>query len=112
MLSPDRTALLVAVLFALLCLCFAALAQSSKFQPGANPVSNQGYSFATITVGTPFPVTRAIYNGNASACNFTATANDGSSAQFQNNQPGEYNPIQATNVTASTCTPGTLIAIF
>lgn len=102
-------ALAVLTLFAA---CVVALAQTQPFQPGANPVSNQGYDFAVITVGTSFPVTRAIYNGNATACNFTATSNRGNSAQFQNNQPGEYNPIQATNISASTCAAGTLIAIF
>jgi hypothetical protein len=90
----------------------AAFAQSSRFQPGANPMSNQGYDAAIITVATPFQVSRAIYNGNATACNFTATMSGGGSVQFQNNQPGTYNPIQATNITASSCTAGVLVAIY
>ncbi len=97
---------------ALILVSAAAFGQSTKFQPGANPVSNQGYDFAVITVNTPFQVTRAIYNGNSTACNFTATSNAGTNVQFQNNQPGEYNPIQATVVTAMTCSAGTLIAIY
>lgn len=91
----------------------AVWAQSSPFQPGANPVSNQGYDAAVITVGTAFNVTRAIYNGNATACNITMTTNKGTaSIQFQNVQPGEFLPVQATLVSASTCTAGTLLAIF
>jgi hypothetical protein len=96
----------------LLLLAGVAWAQSGKFQPGANPMSNQGYDAAVITVATPFQVSRAIYNGNATACNFTATMSGGGSVQFQNNQPGTYNPIQATNISASSCTAGTLIAIY
>jgi hypothetical protein len=96
----------------LLVIPLSAWAQSGRFQPGANPMSNQGFDAAVITVATPFQVSRAIYNGNATACNFTATMNGGTSVQFQNNQPGTYNPIQATNVTASTCTVGVLIAIY
>ena len=87
-------------------------AQSVPFQPGANPVSNQGYDAASITVGTAFNVTRAIYNGNGTACNITLTTNKGTSVQFQNVQPGQFLPVQATVVSASTCTAGTLLAIF
>jgi hypothetical protein len=90
----------------------SAWTQSSRFQPGANPMSNQGYDAAVITVATPFQVSRAIYNGNATACNFTATMSGGGSVQFQNNQPGTYNPIQATNITASSCSAGVLVAIY
>jgi hypothetical protein len=93
-------------------ICLSAWAQTGKFQPGANPMSNQGYDAAVITVATPFQVTRAIYNGNATACNFTATMNGGSSVQFQNNQPGTYNPIQVTNITVTTCAAGVLLAIY
>jgi hypothetical protein len=90
----------------------AAFAQSSRFQPGANPISNQGYDAAALLVGTAIQATRAIYNGNATACNFTVTMNGGGSVQLQNNQPGTYNPIQAVIVTASTCSAGALIAIW
>ena len=90
----------------------AALAQSGKFQPGANPTSNQGYDAAVIVVATPFQVSRAIYNGNATACNLTVTMSGGGSVQLQNNQPGTWNPIQAINVTASTCTAGTLLVVW
>jgi hypothetical protein len=102
---------MLAVLF--LFIAGTAWAQSGKFQPGANPMSNQGFDAAVIVVNTPLAqATRAIYNGNAAACNFTVTMNGGGSVQFQNNQPGTYNPIQATNVTASTCAVGVLIAIY
>jgi|HubBroStandDraft_6_1064221.scaffolds.fasta_scaffold564132_1 hypothetical protein len=100
---------------ALLCIIAygAVWGQTGPFNPGANPVSNQGYDWAVIVVGTSFKqVSRAIYNGNASACNFTATSNAGNSANFQNNNPGQYNPIQATVITASTCSAGALLVIY
>jgi hypothetical protein len=87
-------------------------AQTGSFQPGANPVSNQPWDEAVITVGTAFPVTRAIYNGNATACNITVTTNGGHSIQHQNVQPGEYLLGQFTLVSASTCSAGVLIAEF
>lgn len=102
----------VGIVILLLFIGGSAWAQSGKFQPGANPMSNQGYDAAVITVATPFQVSRAIYNGNATACNFTATMSGGGSVQFQNNQPGTYNPIQATNITASSCSAGVLVAIY
>lgn len=86
--------------------------QSNRFQPGANPVSNQPWDEAVITVGTPFQVTRAIYNGNATACNITVTTNAGTSIQHQNVQPGEYLIGQFTLVSASSCGAGVLIAEF
>ena len=98
--------------FILLIIAGTAWAQSGRFQPGANPMSNQGFDAAVITVATPFQVSRAIYNGNATACNFTVTMNGGTSLQFQNNPPGTYNPIQVTNISASSCTAGVLIAIY
>ena len=86
--------------------------QDTLFRPGANPVSNQPWDEAVITVGTAFPVTRAIYNGNATACNITVTTNAGHSVQHQNVQPGEYLIGQFTLVGSSTCSAGVLIAEF
>jgi len=81
-----------------------AWAQSQAFQPGAGPVSNQAWNAAAIVVATPFAqVSRAIYNGNASACNITVTMNGGTSVQFQNVGAGQILPIQATVVSASSC---------
>lgn len=108
----SRRSITAALVAAFCFVVLPAMAQDRPFTPSQNPTSNQGYSAAAITVGVSFHVTRAIYNGNASACNFTATMNDGTSVQFQNNQPGEYNPIQATQVSNTTCAAGTLLAIF
>ncbi len=96
-----------------LCLwCVAAWAQSQPFQPGANPVSNQGYDAAVIVANSGFTVTRAIYNGSATACNITLTTSRGNSIQFQNVQSGSFLPVQATIVTSTTCTVGALLAIY
>ena len=97
---------------ALLLLAGSAFAQSTSFQPGQNPVSNQGYNAQVITVGTAYAVSRAIFNGSASACNITAKMNGGSTVEFQNVASGIALPIQTTEVTATTCTTGTLVAIF
>ncbi len=101
-------------LLALLLLCLPSVvwAQSQPFQPGANPVSNQGYDAAVIVANSGFTVTRAIYNGSATACNITLTTNRGNSIQFQNVQSGSFLPVQATIVTSTTCTAGALLAIY
>jgi len=89
-------------------------AQSRPFQPGENPVSNQAWN--SIAVGSlpyvPTSPTRAVYNGAAAACNIVIIPNGSSSAvTFQNVQPGEFLPVQATQITAaSTCT--NMVALF
>ena len=88
-----------------------ALAQTGPYNPSANFVSNQGYSAATITAATTYSLARAIYNGSATACNITVTMNSGASVQFLNVQPGEILPVQTTQVSATTCSASTLLAI-
>jgi hypothetical protein len=82
-------------------------AQTGTFNPGANPVSNQAWSFTPLTgSSTNIQVTRGLYIGAVSACNITVTPNGSSTAvTFTNVQPGEILPIQIINFGASsTCT--------
>jgi hypothetical protein len=89
-----------------------AYAQSNKFQPGANPVSNQSFDAAVVTVGTALSqVSRALWVGDVTACSITVTMNSGASVTYQN-VLDQWMPIQVRNVTASTCTAGTIIATF
>jgi hypothetical protein len=87
-----------------------AHAQSSLFSPGSNPVSNQGYDAAAIVVGTSFRVTRAVYNGTATACDITLKTNKGSTVTFANVPSGSFLPVQAVLVSATGCTG--LLAIY
>ena len=81
--------------------------------PNINPVSNQGWTAAVITVGTTYQTSRAVYNGNATACNITFTMNGNTaSVLFQNVQSGQILPIQTINVSATTCGAGTLVEIY
>jgi archaellum component FlaF (FlaF/FlaG flagellin family) len=90
-----------------------ALAQTGPFQPGSNPSSNQAWNSVAVTpAATPIPVTRALYNGNPTACTIVITPN-GSTTQvsFLNVQPGELLPVQATVVAASS-TCGSIVALY
>ena len=54
----------------------AGHAQTGMFQPGANPISNQAWTIVAVTPGaTNIPVTRALFNGNSTACNIAVTPN-------------------------------------
>lgn len=90
-------------------------AQQAQFPTGAQPVINQGYSSAAITPSDTVPInrTRAIYNGNATACNINMQlVGDTAAIVWNNVQPGAYLAVQATLVknTSTTCT--NLIAIY
>jgi hypothetical protein len=115
MKPPDNRVLLTVLLTlaVAMALTVVVVAQTGPFNPAGNPQSNQAWNSVAVTpAATPIPVTRALYNGNATACSITITPN-GSSTQvtFQNVQPGELLPIQAVVVAAST-TCGSLIALY
>jgi hypothetical protein len=112
-MRPDP--LITTILVASLCLIGVALAQTRPLQPGANPVSNQGYQEFPVVVGAIHGPTRAIYNGNATACAITVQPNGnpaGVTAQHQSVQPGEFLPVQEISITATTCTVSALLEVF
>lgn len=92
----------------------APLVTGAPPQPQGQIVWNQAIASAAITPGatalSPNP-TRAIFNGNASACNITIQlATDTATVVWNNVQPGAVLPIAATFVTASTCS--NLVALY
>ena len=92
-----------------------AWAQSQPFQPNNDPVVNQGYSSAAITPSDTvnIKVTRAIYNGNATACNIAMQLNgDTASVVWSNVPSGAILPVQAVLVKSTLTTCGTLVAIY
>lgn len=89
--------------------------QSRTFTPNENPIVNQGYSSIAITPNdtTKIAVTRAIYNGNASACNINMQLNGDSAAIVWSNVPsGAVLPVQAVLVKNASTTCTNLIAIY
>jgi hypothetical protein len=93
-----------------------AWSQTSKFPGGGGQaVSNQGYSSAAITPSDSVQIqaTRAIYNGNATACIISMQLNgDTAPVTWNNVQPGQILPVQAILVRATTTTCTGLIAIY
>jgi hypothetical protein len=103
------------VALALILAGYAAWGQAQNFQPGANPVSNQGYSSAAVTPSDTanIAVTRALYVGNASACNINMQLNGDTAARvWVNVQPGEIIPVQAIAVKNTSTTCGNILAIY
>lgn len=103
----------IAFLFGLLVI-FPALAQV----PPVAPVYtlNQGLKAAVVvpsdtTVFTP--ITRALYVGQATACNVAVLmANDTVAVTFLNVQPGQFLPLQVKKVMATNTTCVNLVALF
>ena len=105
--------LALAVVFALI--SGAAWAQAQKFQPNNDPVVNQGYASAAITPSdtVKIQVTRAIFNGNATACIIRMQLNGDSAPVTWNNVPsGAILPVQAVLVTSTTTNCTGLVAIY
>ena len=92
-----------------------AWAQSQKYQPNNDPVVNQGYASAAITPSdtVKIQVTRAIFNGNAAACNINMQLNGDSAAVVWQNVPsGAILPVQAVLVKSASTTCSNLVAIY
>jgi hypothetical protein len=98
----------------------AAIGASIGIAAVMNPVapSGQPQIFANyqqaraISAGTRFPVTRAIYNGNASACDITLILNlDVTPIDFHNVPSGAVlSGFMATEVTPTGCS--NLVALY
>ena len=106
-------AVALALGFALL--ASTARAQSQNYQPNNNPVVNQGYASAAITPSNTvqIPVTRAIFNGNATACTIRMQLNgDSAPINWTNVPSGAILPVQAVLVASTTTNCSGLVAIY
>lgn len=93
-----------------------AQAQTSNYPNGGFYAgSNQGYASAAITPSnsTKISVTRAIFNGNATACDIAMQLNGDTAAITWSNVPsGAILPVQAVLVKSTGTTCSNLIAIY
>jgi hypothetical protein len=102
---------------------FAALASAglafAVWAAATNPLPPSGdyAKFAAyqqgraISTGTYFPVTKAIFNGNATACNMTLLLNlDTAGVAFDNVPAGAVITFMARLVSATTCS--NLVALY
>lgn len=88
-------------------------AVTAPMAPSGQPMIFANYQQArTISTGSVFPVTRAIYNGNSSACDITIRLNmDVTPIDFKNVQPGAVlSGFMATEVTPTGCS--NLVALY
>ena len=88
-----------------------ALAQTAQVAPPLNPVTDNVNTSAAITPSDttllPLRPTKAIFNGNATACNVVMRlAQDTASVTWSNVQPGSWLPVAAIQVyqTGTSCT--------
>jgi len=92
-----------------------AHSQTGPFNPGAASVSNQAWNSIVVNPSdqASIPPTRAIYNGNSTACTVTIVPNGGSTPiAFSNVQPGEFLPVQAIFIKATGTTCSGLVALY
>ena len=92
----------------------AAWAQSHAFQAGENPVSNQAYDGIAVIASdtTVIPVTRALWNGNATACNIAVKSNAGHTVTYANVPSGSYLLVQAIQVLSTGTTCSSIVALY
>lgn len=98
----------------LLVIAVNAWSQSKPF-PNGDSTTNQGYASAAITPSDTkqIPVTRAVFNGNATACNIIMELNGDSAAEPWDNVPsGAILPVQAVLVKSTGTTCSNLLAIY
>ena len=78
-------------------------------------VFNQGIKSAAVTPSDTAVIigTRAIYNGNSSACNIALKlTQDSVAVTYQNVQPGEFMPLQAVVIMNTNTTCSNLVAVW
>src|SRR6476646_6676423 len=102
-----------AVLIALLCLAyFGARAQAP---PAGVGVLNQALGARAVTKSdtTVIQTTRALFIGDAAACNIALIlSGDSAAVTFSNVQPGEVLPFSAFKVMSTNTTCATIVALY
>lgn len=98
----------------LVSVAFQAFAQSGPVAPIYT--LNQGLKAAVVTPNdttTFLPVTRAVFIGNATACNIAVLmANDTVAVTFLNVQSGQFLPLQVKKVMATNTTCSNIVALY
>lgn len=100
------------------CCVGIAAAQEPPFTqhaPPLNPVTDNVQSAAAIVPSDTATIgpTKAIFNGNATACTIVMTlANDTASVTWQNVQPGSWMPVRAVRVFTTGTTCSGLVAAY
>ena len=110
-MSVIRRAIIVAALLVLGGIAIAAV--TNPVPPSGQPQVFQNFQQArAISTGTVFPLTRAIYNGNSTACDATIRLNlDTTAVAFHNIAPGAIlYGVMATLVTPTGCS--NLVALY
>lgn len=104
--------------FALLIALFSvgtAFAQSQPQPPAGAPVLNQGISAVAVTPSdtTVLVPTRALFNGNATACNISVVFyTSGTAVVFNNVQAGQILPIAVMQVKSTATTCSNIVALY
>lgn len=108
----------VFVKLSLLIPLFAAWAVGALAQqtPSGSAVLNQGLYSAAVTPSDTqvlSVVTRALYNGNTTACTISIKlAKDAAAVMWQNVQPGEILPVSALYVMSTNTSCANIVAIW
>lgn len=95
------------------CLAYAVYAAATvPLPPVGQPVLNNYQQARTISTGTPFPVTKAIYNGDGSACDMSILLNlDTTAVVFDNVPAGDVLQVMAREVVSPTACSD-LVALY
>lgn len=93
----------------------AAFAQSQPQPPAGASVLNQAISAAAVTPSdsTILVPTRALFNGNATACNISVVFyTSGTAVVFDNVQAGQILPISVQQVKSTSTTCSNIVALY
>ena len=108
----DKLGIALGAALAVLGLAWAVYAAATApLPPTGQAVLNQFQQGRAISSGTAFPISKAIYNGDGSACNITILLNlDTAPVEFFNVPAGAILPVMARLVSPTTCSD--LLALY